>query len=168
MGLDGGKSEFDAFDAAIVLLEKKDAKAEAEKIEAALALMKHPLHFAYHVGHDLLVNRVDIFHEVDAAVTAYKGAQWEVFGQNVGAALNKLIVGTPTEMLVALPPAEAKNVEEVLAGVMEGFGLSVEKECLDGGKSEFDAFDAAIVLLEKKDVEDMKKGIQQLATAAQE
>ena len=37
--------------------------------------------------------------------------RWEVFGQNVGAALNKLIVGT--EMLVALPPAEAKNVEEV-------------------------------------------------------
>ena len=34
-----------------------------------------------------------------------------MFGQNVGAALNKLIVGT--EMLVALPPAEAKNVEEV-------------------------------------------------------
>merc|ERR1719359_1551234 len=194
---DDAKSEFDLFDSAIVSLEKKDAedmkkgiqqlataaqeipsllqtcksaekdaKAEAEKIEAALALMKHPMQFAYHVGHDLLVNRVDIFHEVDAAVTAYKGAQWEVFGQNVGATLNKLIVGT--EMLVALPPAEAKNVEEVLAGVMEGFGMTVEKECLDGGKSEFDAFDAAIVLLEKKDVEDMKKGIQQLATAAQE
>ena len=37
--------------------------------------MKHPMHFAYHVGHDLLVYRVDIFHEVDAAVTAYKAAQ---------------------------------------------------------------------------------------------
>ena len=37
--------------------------------------------------------------------------RWEVFGQNVGAALSKLIVGT--EMLVALPPTEAKNVEEV-------------------------------------------------------
>merc|ERR1719305_1600534 len=94
----------------------------AEKDAAALALMKHPMQFAYHVGHDLLVNRVDIFHEVDAAVTAYKAAQWEVFGQNVGAALNKLIVGNM--MLVALPPAEAKNVEEVLAGVLEGFGLT--------------------------------------------
>ena len=55
---------------------EKDAKAEAEKIEAALALMKHPMQFAYHVGHDLLLNRVDIFHEVDAAVTAYKAAQY--------------------------------------------------------------------------------------------
>merc|ERR1719326_2531692 len=119
---------------------EKDAKAEAEKIEAALALMKHPMQFAYHVGHDLLVNRVDIFHEVDAAVTAYKAAQWEVFGQNVGAALNKLIVGT--SMLVALSPADAK--------------------------SEFDAFDSAVVSLKKKDAEDMKKGIQQLATAAEE
>merc|ERR1711959_639592 len=164
--LDGATSDFDEFDAAVQLLEKKDvddmgkgieqlataareipslvqtcktaeqdAKAEAEKIEKALALMKQPMHFAYHVGHDLVVNRVDIFHEVDAAVTAYKAAQWEVFGQNVGAALNKLIVGNM--MLVALPPAEAKNVEEVLAGVMEGFGLTVEKECFDDAKSEF-------------------------------
>merc|ERR1711998_434594 len=96
--LDDAKSEFKAFDAAIVLLEKKDvddmkkgiqqlataaqeipsliqtcksaekdAKAEAEKIEAALELMKHPMQFAYHVGHDLLVNRVDIFNEVNSA-----------------------------------------------------------------------------------------------------
>ena len=72
---------------------EKDAKAQAEKIEKALALMKHPMQFAYHVGHDLVVNRVDIFNEVNAAVTAYKAAQWEAFGQNVGAALNKLIVG---------------------------------------------------------------------------
>ena len=55
---------------------EQDAKAEAEKIEAALALMKHPMQFAYHVGHDLVVNRVDIFHEVDTAVTAYKAAQY--------------------------------------------------------------------------------------------
>ena len=51
---------------------------------------------------------------------------------------------------------------------MEGFGLSVEKECLADAKSEFDAFDSAVVSLKKKDAEDMKKGIQQLATAAQE
>merc|ERR1719253_317420 len=195
--LDGAKSDFDGFETAIQLLEKKDAedmkkgiqqlaaaaqeipsllqtcksaekdaKAQAEKIEKALALMKHPMQFAYHVGHDLVVNRVDIFTEVNAAVAAYKAQQWEVFGQNVGAALNKLIVGP--EMLVALPPAEAKNVEEVLSGVMEGFGLTVEKECLDGAKSDFDGFETAIQLLEKKDAEDMKKGIQQLATAAQE
>jgi hypothetical protein len=194
---DDAKSEFTRFDSAVVSIEKKDAddvkqgiaqlataaqeipsliqacksaeqdaKAEAEKIEKALELMKHPMQFAYHVGHDLLLNRVDIFHEVDAAVTAYKAAQWEVFGQNVGAALNKLIVGT--EMLVALPPAEAKNVEEVLAGVLEGFGLTTEKACLDGATSDFDEFDAAVQLLEKKDMDDMKKGLEQLATAAQE
>ena len=37
--------------------------------------MKHPMQFAYHVGHDLVANRVDIFTEVTSAVTAYKAQQ---------------------------------------------------------------------------------------------
>ena len=56
----------------------------------------------------------------------------------------------------------------MLAGVLEGFGLTTEKACLDGATSDFDEFDGAVQLLEKKTMDDMKKGIEQLATAARE
>ena len=48
---------------------------------------KSPWSFAYHVAHDLLVNGVEIFHEVDSAISDYDASNFEGFGENIGKAM---------------------------------------------------------------------------------
>jgi len=47
-------------------------KADWAKLAAIAAVMSNPSSFAYHVGKDLLVNGVDIYHEIKTAVNDYK------------------------------------------------------------------------------------------------
>ncbi|CAD7967482.1 unnamed protein product [Amoebophrya sp. A25] len=67
--------------------------AELSKILASLEILRHPKQFAYHVGQDLIVNGVDIYKSVNAAVGFWKEAKYEDFGYQIGEALNLLIVG---------------------------------------------------------------------------
>merc|ERR1712127_506409 len=46
--------------------------ADWKKLTEMVAIFSSPESFAYHVGKDLLVNGVDIFHEIEGAVTDYK------------------------------------------------------------------------------------------------
>lgn len=52
-----------------------------------------PLSFAYHVGKDLLLNGVDIFHEIEDAIDDYKKKDFYDFGVNVGKAAVLTILG---------------------------------------------------------------------------
>ena len=54
---------------------------------------KSPWSFAYHVGKDLLVNGVEIYHDIDGAVTAYNSGDYRTFGTDVGDALHAVFVG---------------------------------------------------------------------------
>ena len=46
-----------------------------------------PWSFVYHVGKDLLVNGVQIYHEVDDAIAAYEAGDFKAFGVDIGKAL---------------------------------------------------------------------------------
>ena len=86
-------------------------KADWVKLEAMAAVFSSPETFAFHVGKDLLVNGVQIYHEIDAAVTDYKSGQWEQFGENVGEAAAKVILGakpmdTVEELVLEKTPEE--------------------------------------------------------------
>merc|ERR1719265_2354894 len=78
----------------------EDLKGAGARLVKALATLRHPLEFAYHVGEDLVVNGKDIFEEVDDAVKQYKSVSWEAFGKDVGEAFEKLIVGESTTVVV--------------------------------------------------------------------
>ena len=54
---------------------------------------KNPLSFAYHVGKDLLVHGVDIYHEINDAITQYDANNYYGFGEDVGKALAQVLVG---------------------------------------------------------------------------
>jgi hypothetical protein len=47
-------------------------KADWAKLAQMIAVLDNPTSFAYHVGKDLLVNGVDIYHEISTAITDYK------------------------------------------------------------------------------------------------
>ena len=57
---------------------------------------KSPWSFAYHVGKDLLVNGVAIYHDVDDAIAKYEASDYHGFGEDIGAALKEVFIGDPT------------------------------------------------------------------------
>lgn len=52
-----------------------------------------PRAFAFHIGKDILVNGVDIYNDIEGAVSNWEKESYEPFGEDVGDALAKIIVG---------------------------------------------------------------------------
>lgn len=72
-------------------------KDEFNKILAALEILEHPKKFAYHVGHDLMINGVDIYKNVNDSIGHWKATEYHDFGFSLGTAMSELIVGTTEE-----------------------------------------------------------------------
>jgi len=53
---------------------------DLKKIEAMAEIFASPLTFAYHVGKDLIVNSVNIYHEIRNAINDFEAGKWENFG----------------------------------------------------------------------------------------
>jgi len=75
------------------LKDCKGVVADFEKLGEMAAVFTNPWSFVYHVGHDLVVNGVTIFKEVEDSVTEYKAANYGAFGEDIGEALAKLLIG---------------------------------------------------------------------------
>jgi len=67
--------------------------ADWARLEAMASVLDSPKNFAYHVGKDLLINGKDIFGDIESAITDYDNQQWEAFGEEVGKAAAKTILG---------------------------------------------------------------------------
>jgi len=52
-----------------------------------------PITFAMHVGEDILLNGVDIYNDIEDAITSWETDQYEQFGEDVGDAIAKIVVG---------------------------------------------------------------------------
>ena len=86
----------------------KDCKAAVTGIEDLITMAKNfssPWSFAYHVGKDLLVNGVSIYHDVDGAVTAYEASDYHTFGLDIGAGLNEVFIGGSKNIIGAFGDA---------------------------------------------------------------
>ena len=102
-------------------------KADWAKLEQMAAIFSSPTSFAYHVGKDIMVNGVQIFHEIETAVSDYKSQQWSDFGYQIGEATAKTLVGSGEQ----LSQMEKQNyVAEVFRGVLEAFGGHFNIEAL--------------------------------------
>lgn len=78
------------------------------------AVFTNPWSFVYHVGHDLVVNGVQIFSEVEDSVSQYKAANYGAFGEDIGEALAKLLIGGAVQ---AQPGWELKQQNALKAGL---------------------------------------------------
>lgn len=67
----------------------EDVKKMADMVKA----FKSPSSFAWHVGKDLLVNGVDIYHDIDNGIKDYESSSWNSFGKDIGNAAAKLLLG---------------------------------------------------------------------------
>ena len=78
--------------------ECSKGKADWDKLDAMIKEWSSPWSFAYHVGHDLVVNGKDIYKEVDSSITAYKAKDWYNFGVDIGEASAKTFLGSKNEL----------------------------------------------------------------------
>ena len=78
-----------------------------------------PTAFAWHVGKDLLVNGIDIYHEIDTAVSDAKSGNWKDFGFNVGEAAAKVLIGAEEAQKAE---ADKKKMATVMTGALNEFG----------------------------------------------
>ena len=76
------------------LTECHTAINDAKRLYEMIATFTSPLSFAYHVGKDILVNGVQIYKEIDSAITDYNSSNWRQFGYDCGYALGLVLIGT--------------------------------------------------------------------------
>jgi hypothetical protein len=95
-------------------------KADWTKLEQMIAIFDSPTSFAYHVGKDLMVNGVDIYHEIDTAITDYKTALWYDFGVNIGKATAKTIIGEESQAIIKQNNKD--KFGKFMKGVLTNFG----------------------------------------------
>ena len=122
-----------------------------------------PWSFAYHVGKDLLVNGVEIFHEVEDAVDQYEAGNFEGFGEDIGKALAQVFVGEArTGYMLA-----TADVEAILLGIVDGAltqSLPDFGTCLTDIETTAADIETAVKDFEKETFNGVKDGIEMVGT----
>ena len=75
-------------------------RADWKKLAQMVSIFDSPTSFAYHVGKDLMINGVEIYHEVETAITDYNNGDWSGFGYNLGEAAAKTILGEESQLII--------------------------------------------------------------------
>ena len=93
-----------------------------------VSIFESPVSFAYHVGKDLLINGVEIYHEVDTAIGDYKVGDWNGFGYNIGKAAAKTILGEESQKLIH--ESNKTKVAQIMQGMLKPYGGKFNLEAL--------------------------------------
>lgn len=122
--------------------------ADSLHLKAALQAMKYPGSFAFHLGQDLLLNGVNIFHEVNGATAAWDAQDYQDFGMHVGRALFQIVIGEGApEAVPHLDPASWPRIDWrlVLVGVIRGLDMEAEAACVTGSARDLDTLSVGTV-----------------------
>ena len=68
-------------------------KREIEIFESMLKSFEDPKSLAIKAGQNIVLNGVEIYHEISAAYTSYKVAEYENFGRDMGVAMALVFIG---------------------------------------------------------------------------
>lgn len=117
----------------------KNIKGDIKKLEAMAEIFSNPTSFLWHTAKDLVVNGIDIFHEIQAAMKAYKAKDFKTFGLQMGEATAKVLIGSQMQGIVPKdieltmtqpePVKKALTKEEyaaILKGMLGAFGSKID------------------------------------------
>lgn len=139
-----------------------------------LRQFKTPMSFAYHVGKDILVNGKDIYGQIKDAISNYKAAKYEAFGEDIGDALALTLIGRNQLMAAqAVQASEAKATvgevaqitEGILIGAVNAEGLDNIEACLTDAEHVFGDVKAAVGDFEEKTASGTAQGLKELGAA---
>ena len=145
-------------------------RADWQKLEQMVEIFDSPTSFAYHVGKDLMINGVEIFHEVETAVNDYSAGNWADFGYNIGEAAAKTLLGEESQL--AIKEANKMKVAQIVQGMLKPYGgkfdLYALLICIYDEDQAALMFDVAVQTFEKayadKDISEAIGGV--IATVA--
>jgi len=66
---------------------------QIKKILALVETFKNPETLAIHIGHDILVNGIDIEKRIVKSVGDYSKQEWKAFGNEMGTMLSEVALG---------------------------------------------------------------------------
>lgn len=140
---------------------------DVDMLMHSLSAIASPTSFFFHAFKNLLVNGVDIYHEVYTAVEDAKAQNWEQFGVNVGKALAQIFLyGTVHTQNVAGP---ATDILLFLEGVVEGVSTDANfsdfATCLADANTIAQEVDQAINDFVAQTTESVIAGVKILGTA---
>jgi hypothetical protein len=138
--------------------------ADIKKMEDMVKAFKSPSSFAWHVGKDLLLNGVDIYHDIDAGIKDYNSQSWNNFGHDIGHASAKLLLGKPEEKKVSVDvQMMVQIVEGFLKGAVQAEGLTDIEKCIQDAEGVVSDVETAVTDFKKKDLSDIVAGFKALA-----
>ena len=96
-------------EAKATIADCKHLKNDIKVLEHIVKIFSNPVSFVWHVGKDLIVNGIQIFHDVESAVDAWNQQQWRSFGYNVGHATSLVILGAESQAVFADEPVDPED-----------------------------------------------------------
>jgi hypothetical protein len=140
----------------------KDIPADATRIVDMVKAFKSPTSFAWHVGKDLLLNGHDIYNDIDDGIKSFNSKNWNKFGQDIGHASAKLLLGEKEHLKVDVQMM-VQIVEGFLKGAVQAEGLTDIEKCIQDVEGVVSDAETAIADFEKKDLSDIVAGFKALA-----
>ena len=131
----------------------------------------------WHIGEDILVNGISIEHEIQDAITMYDGQNYEAFGEDIGAAMAMVFLGTDQTEVPDVGPTKimpdfkgnVHQVEEIVAGILVGAveaeGLENIEGCIKDSEHFFDDVLDAVQDFEKHTASGKIAGMKKLGDA---
>jgi hypothetical protein len=99
----------------------KGIALDVKKLEAMVEIFASPMSFVYHVGKDLMINGVQIHHELEDAAAQYHVGNWEKFGIDIGEATAKTLLGE--ESLIQMGhSADKVKLAQIEQGLLKAYG----------------------------------------------
>ena len=150
------------------------AGAQADRLYAMITSFKSPWSFAYHVGKDLVVNGVQIYHDIESLLAAYQSGDYQQIGYFSGHALAEILVGSTINAikkanLTANYTLDLAIIEKIFIGVLRGVEVEADltaiEECLTDVGTAGEDFVQAVELFMKEDEDSVKAGLKLLGQA---
>jgi hypothetical protein len=149
------------------VVDCKGIEGDFKKLAEMAVVFSNPESAVIHVGKDIIIHGISIYHEVTAAVKALEVTpkKYYDFGFNIGKAAAQIIIGEEGE--IAYKHVRQQEVAQVLQGIMKSYGGQFSLEnllfCIYDEDQALLMLDAAVQAFEsaweKKDISDVIGGV---------
>jgi hypothetical protein len=144
----------------------RGAEKDIRRLISAIGSIASPASFAYHCGKNLLVNSVDIFHNVEDLTQEAKKKEYFQVGKELGKILEEVLIGNVRVAFSGNP-----DMVRLFEGIIIGFGdeVSVDfSQCLHDADHDWKAMNDAMEKIKSMKPRQVKKGLEEMASIAKE
>jgi len=146
----------------------KAGDADIARLIQAVESFKNPEAFLYYVGKSLLINRVEVIHEVEGAVDAYQAQNYTGLGYWVGKAMDTILLNQKTVEAPKDSKTDLLNFAKgFLVGISEASIFDNLKGCVADAEDIYADIDNGVADIKTRVPDQVKQGIALLGQAAQ-